>query len=124
MNKIPNQPKTDIELIEYFITNTNYADNDNITNKNSNMYIYTVNILKIFIFPLFIFTQLFKQEFNIISIYLILFFLIYFAIFAVITYIIFTNILIKDGTIQSIELIRNIIAWIIILFCIIVFVHR
>jgi hypothetical protein len=115
--KIPNEKsktpyvlkEVDIEVSEYFITNSNI--NGNSPDKSSVVYNYTVNILKAFMFPLFIVIRVFTKESNALSIFSIALIIFYFAAFSAITYVLFTNVMVKDGTTQSIELIRNIIFW-------------
>jgi hypothetical protein len=104
-----------VETDDYFIINRN---------EHTYLYMVTVNILKAFLLPIFILTRLSKKDTGSLSFFSMLIFIVYFAAFAGVSYALFTNVLVKDGTIQSVELIRSIMIWFALLFAIIVFVHK
>lgn len=119
-NQTENLGGLSVETDNYFIIDRN---KDSL-NKHTYLYAVTVNIIKAFLLPIFILTRLSKQDPGSLSFFSLLIFIVYFAAFAGISYVLFTNVLVKDRTVQSVELIRNIMIWIVMLFVIVVFVHK
>jgi hypothetical protein len=104
-----------VETDDYFIINQKRTY---ISIHGHRKYIEGVFITDLYINPLI------QKETGSLSFFSMLIFIVYFAAFAGVSYALFTNVLVKDGTIQSVELIRSIMIWFALLFAIIVFVHK